>query len=241
MVMNESPPSGLIASLFTMPLGVIAQAAREAIVVIDAEQRIVAVNPAAQRLFQWTASQTLGQPLTMLIPPAFRATHGELVRKFKASGAIEAPMDTRSIVTGLRADGQEFPAEAAISRLDLFVDGQPREFFVALMRDLSQERALESFDEAERLVNGDRGLLAAIGLVGHDADADLAALRDAWAAGDYRRVERDGHELADLVEGAVGAGTIRLLVPALGALVLWQVMRLFRRRFLWRAGPVAQP
>ena len=105
----------------------------------------------------------------------------------------------------------------------------------------SQERALESFDEAERLVNGDRGLLAAIGLVGHDADADLAALRDAWTAGDYGRVERDGHELADLVEGAVGAGTIRLLVPALGALVLWQMVRLLRRRFLWRAGPVAQP
>ena len=103
-----------------------------------------------------------------------------------------------------------------------------------------QERALESFDEAERLVNGDRGLLAAIGLLGHDADGDLAELREAWADGDYARVEHDGHELADLVEGAVGAGTIRLLVPALGALVLWQALRLFRRRFLWRSGP-AQP
>lgn len=103
-----------------------------------------------------------------------------------------------------------------------------------------QERALESFDEAERLVNGDRGLLAAIGLLGHDPDGDLAELREAWADGDYARVEHDGHELADLVEGAVGAGTIRLLVPALGALLLWQALRLFRRRFLWRSEP-AQP
>jgi hypothetical protein len=104
-----------------------------------------------------------------------------------------------------------------------------------------QEAALESFDEAERLVNGDRGLLAAIGLIGHDADADLAALHDAWAEGDYRRVERDGHKLAGLVEGAVGDGTIRLLIPALGLLTLWQILRLLRRRFLWRSGPPGQP
>ncbi|MEZ5246843.1 MAG: hypothetical protein R2707_17245 [Acidimicrobiales bacterium] len=102
-----------------------------------------------------------------------------------------------------------------------------------------QERALEAYDEAERLVNGDRGLLAAIGLLGNDVEADLASLRDAWAEGDYARVERDGHELAGLVEGAVGDGTIRLLVPAIGLLVVWQVLRLLRRRFLWRSGPAA--
>jgi hypothetical protein len=104
-----------------------------------------------------------------------------------------------------------------------------------------QEGALEAFDEAERLVNGDRGLLAAIGLLGNDVDADLASLRAAWAEGDYARVERDGHELAGLVEGAVGDGTIRLLVPALGLLTLWQVLRVLRRRFLWRSGPAGQP
>lgn len=93
-----------------------------------------------------------------------------------------------------------------------------------------QEAALTAFDEAERLVNGDRGLLAGIGLLGHDADADLAALRTAWADGEYDSVERDGHELSELVEGAVGDGTIRLLVPALLLIALWQLIRWIRRR-----------
>ncbi len=94
----------------------------------------------------------------------------------------------------------------------------------------AQEAALAAFDEAEHLVNGDRGLLARIGLIGYDADADLSALREAWIDGDYAQVEHDGHELASLVEGAVGGGTIRLLVPALGLLALWWLGRIVRRR-----------
>lgn len=94
-----------------------------------------------------------------------------------------------------------------------------------------QEAALAAFDEAERLVNGDRGLLARVGLLGHDADGELAELRAAWDDGDYARVEHDGEDLSSLVEGAVGAGTIRLLVPALGLLAAWQLLRWVRRRF----------
>lgn len=93
-----------------------------------------------------------------------------------------------------------------------------------------QEAALGAFDEADRLVNGDRGLLAAVGLLGQDPDADLDALRVAWSEGDYATVEHEGHALAARVEGAVGAGTIRLLVPALALVGVWQALRWLRRR-----------
>ena len=92
-----------------------------------------------------------------------------------------------------------------------------------------QEAALAAFAEAERLVNGDRGLLARVGAAGSDPDAELAALRVAWAEGDDHLVEQGGRQLAETVEGAVGRGTIRLLVPALLILGLWQSMRLVRR------------
>jgi hypothetical protein len=107
-------------------------------------------------------------------------------------------------------------AESDMSEVDALLD--------------EQEAALAAFDEAERLVNGDRGLLAAVGLFGHDPDGDLEALREAWAEGDYGRVEDGGHELAELVEGSVGVGTIRLLVPALVLIALWQLVRVGRRR-----------
>lgn len=93
----------------------------------------------------------------------------------------------------------------------------------------AQEAALEAFDEAERMVNGDRGLLAGVGLIGQDVEADLESLRVAWIDGDYDRVEHDSHALASRVEGAVGDGTIRLLIPALGLIAVWQLVRMVRR------------
>jgi len=151
------PPAGLSARLFEMPMGAIAHAAREAIVVVDRQQSIVAMNPAAQRMFRVAGGEALGKSLSILIPPAVRAAHESHLRRFDASGVVERPMAERSAIAGLRADGQEFPAEATISRLELVIDGRTRTFFVALMRDLSQERAL--LDEVEVLTRRFRTLL----------------------------------------------------------------------------------
>jgi PAS domain S-box-containing protein len=150
-------PAGLSTRLFEMPLGVIAHAAREAIVVVDRQQSIVAMNPAAQRMFRVVGGEALGQPLSILIPPVARVAHESHLRRFDASGVVERPMAERGAITGLRADGQEFPAEATISRIELAIDGRTRTFFVALMRDLSQERALQ--DEVEALTRRFRTLL----------------------------------------------------------------------------------
>lgn len=155
--MSESLPSALSASLFELPLGVIAHAASEAIVVVDQQQRIVALNPAAQRMFLCSSASMLGQPLTCLIPAPARANHEAQVREFQASGAIERPMRTRQPISGLRANGQVFPAEATISRMELAIDGTLRPFFVALLRDLSQEQALQ--DEVEALTKRLRTVL----------------------------------------------------------------------------------
>ncbi len=94
-----------------------------------------------------------------------------------------------------------------------------------------RQAALEAFSEAKRLVTGDRGLLARVGLIGDTPDDDLDALRERWAAGDYRAVERGGRELVDLVEGAVGQGTLRILFPTVLVIAVWQMVAwLVRRR-----------
>lgn len=98
----------------------------------------------------------------------------------------------------------------------------------------AQEAALEAYDEAERVVNGDRGLLARVGLAGHDPDGDLATAAAAWAEGDYDEVVSASHEVAELVEGAVGIGTLRLLVPITIVVAGWQAIRWVGRR---RAAP----
>jgi two-component system, NarL family, sensor histidine kinase UhpB len=140
------PQQGL--SPFAFVNDAIVQAAREAIITISEDQRIVMINPAAQRMFGLTASEVLGTDLGRLIPQRYRHRHPMLVRAFDHSGTAERPMGERSEVIGLRADGTEFPIEATISRLDV-IDGMgPRRFFTALIRDLSEIRDLRGEIEA---------------------------------------------------------------------------------------------
>jgi len=127
---------------FDTPLAAILHAAREAVVTVDEQQRIVMINPAAQRMFGCSAGEVLGQPMSRFIPQHLRAAHAEHVRHFDSSGATELRMDERRTVTALRANGEEFPAEASISRVDVPGPAGPRHYFTALLRDLSIEHGL---------------------------------------------------------------------------------------------------
>lgn len=56
-------------------LHALVQAAGDAIIVADSEGRIVFWNPAAERLFGFTAAEALGSSLDLIIPERFRARH----------------------------------------------------------------------------------------------------------------------------------------------------------------------
>ncbi|HEY8710679.1 MAG TPA: PAS domain S-box protein, partial [Burkholderiaceae bacterium] len=123
-------------------------AALEAIVTVDDRQRIVMINPAAQRMFGCTAAEALGSDLSRFIPLRLRAAHARHVRAFDASETAALPLEKRSTVVGLRADGTEFPVEASISRVDVESEFGPRRYFTALLRDLSEEQGLQAEIEA---------------------------------------------------------------------------------------------
>ena len=200
--MSKALPAGPMVPLFDLPLGVIAHAASEAIVVVDQQQRIVALNPAAQAMFLHAPARLLGQPLSTLIPAPARAAHEGHVRRFEQSGATERPMTVRAQITGLRADGQVFPAQANISRIELTIDGRMRTFFVALLRDLSQERALQ--DEVEALTRRFRTVLNMSPVAMWIADGDHVAFAN-----------RAAFELFGVCEGdhLVGRSVYALLRP----------------------------
>ena len=78
----------------------------------------------------------------------------------------------------------------------------------------AQAEALEAISEARRLVSGNRGLLAWLGLLGEDPDQELDDVVARWDAGEFEEATEDAHALSHHVEGAVGRGTLRLVVPA---------------------------
>ncbi len=124
--------------------GSLRHAAHEAILTIDAAQRVVMINPAAQRMFGCSAADAIGSDLLRFIPERHRAAHAGHVRAFAASGEAERTMGERLPVTGLRSNGEEFPVAVTIVRTEgeaIFGSGL---YFTALLRDLSVERSLRS-------------------------------------------------------------------------------------------------
>lgn len=122
-------------------------AALEGIVTFDAAMRIVMINPAAQRMFGLTVNEALGRDLSTLIPERLRAAHAAHVRQFAQSDVIERPMGQGGKLFGLRANGEEFPLEAAICKVTLAHGGSHTHHYTALLRDLSEEHKLTAVIE----------------------------------------------------------------------------------------------
>lgn len=114
-------------------------AAGDAIVSVDADQNIVLFNRQAECLFGYEASEIVGQPLDRLLPEAVRARHRDYVASFGSEGRESRLMSARPEIRGRRRDGSAFPAEAAISKIE--IDGALT--YMAVVRDLTDIRAAE--------------------------------------------------------------------------------------------------
>ena len=115
-------------------LAAIIDSAMDAIISVDADQRIRMFNPAAERMFRCAAADVLGQPLDRLLPEPFRQTHQRHVEQFGRTGVTSRTMGHSPSLWGLRADGEQFPIEASISQVE--VGGQ--KLYTAIVRDITE-------------------------------------------------------------------------------------------------------
>jgi PAS domain S-box-containing protein len=133
-------------------VGGIIQSAMDAIITVDQNQRVVLFNAAAEKVFHWSSSAVLGQPLDMLIPERLRHEHRQHIERFGATGVTSRRMGVETVLVGLRANNEEFPIEASISQHS--EDG--RKLFTVILRDVTErvrgEKALRrSKDELREL------------------------------------------------------------------------------------------
>jgi len=113
--------------------------APDGVISVDEEQLIIFFSEGAEKTFGYRRDEIMGHPLNLLLPERFRAAHVEHIRKFATSRAAARLMADRLEVLGLHKDGHEFPAEAAICKLDT---GQKRVFSV-LIRDITDRKRSE--------------------------------------------------------------------------------------------------
>jgi len=117
----------------------IVDSALDCIVTIDHEGCITEFNPAAENTFGHRRDEVLGKHLAdVIIPPSLREQHRQGFARYLATG--EARLLGRRIeMTGVRADGTEFPVELAITRVPL--EGPAS--FTGYLRDITERKRAE--------------------------------------------------------------------------------------------------
>ena len=115
------------------------EAAIDCVIVADASGRIVEFNPAAERTFGYSREEALGRTMAeLIVPPSLRERHTAAFARFVKTR--EGSMLGRRVeLTGMRADGSEFPVELALSQ----VEAEPV-LICGALRDISATKRAES-------------------------------------------------------------------------------------------------
>lgn len=90
------------------------ESAPDAMVIVDAQGRIVLLNRQTEKLFGYTREELLGQPVEKLMPARSRTIHFDHRGEFAQAPRVRM-MGTGMELLGLRKDGTEFPVEISLS------------------------------------------------------------------------------------------------------------------------------
>jgi PAS domain S-box-containing protein len=129
----------------------VAQSSHDAIIIADQSGTILFWNKGAKDIFGYEGEETVGQPLTLLIPARYRQAHQNGLERCRTTGETRILGETVEL-SGLRKTGEEFPLELTLSSWR----EEDRLFFSGIIRDISQrkeaEAALQQSEEKYRAI-----------------------------------------------------------------------------------------
>jgi len=129
--MTAPLPGSLLAAI----IGISA----DAIICVGRDQTIKFFNEGAETIFGYAAEEVMGQPLEMLLPAAARPQHRHHVEGFVHSPVPARRMGERQEIAGRRKNGEVFPAEGAIAKLE--ANGEV--FASVVLRDVTRRKRAE--------------------------------------------------------------------------------------------------
>jgi PAS domain S-box-containing protein len=126
-VADTLPPAGTFEQLFAL--------SRDALVLSDVNSfQIVRWNPAAERLFGYSAKEAIGRPLDLVMPPAVARLHREQIAHYARTGELDVLLAAvPQVRPALTASHQEIRVESSMAPLEL--PGSPPRYVLHTFRD----------------------------------------------------------------------------------------------------------
>lgn len=107
-------------------------------ILIDARGRILMFNLACEKLFQYRASEVIGQNVKMLMPLPYREEHDRYVDNFNRTGERKIIGIGREVL-GQRKDGTTFPMDLSVGE----AKQDEGSIFVGIIHDLTERERVE--------------------------------------------------------------------------------------------------
>jgi PAS domain S-box-containing protein/putative nucleotidyltransferase with HDIG domain len=176
--MEQSAPSSRKRDISSECVQAFVESALDGVVTMDYKGRIIALNPAAEKIFGYCSDQVTGHLVSdTLIPPQLRKAHEQGLARFLASGEKKI-IGSRMKLTAMRADHSMFPAEMEV----ISINSQSAPVFIAYIRDISEREQLEK-ELRQSVLNTKKTLLQTILAISRTVE-----IRDPYTSGHQRRV-----------------------------------------------------
>ncbi len=169
---------------------ILLETAPDAMIIVDDAGEIAIVNGQTERMFGYSRSEMIGQPIEMLLPDRVREAHVSHRSKYINSPRLR-PMGSGLELIGQRKDGSEFPVEISLSP----VETATTRFVSSVIRDVTNRKRMErqiiaAQEAAERANKANSAFLAA---ASHDLRQPVQAL--SLLNGALRRTVKDERAL----------------------------------------------
>jgi diguanylate cyclase (GGDEF)-like protein/PAS domain S-box-containing protein len=169
-------------------------ASPDAVVVVDRSGTIVALNARLEQLFGYPAGVLSGRQIETLLPVRYRHGHAAVRAAYSESPTVR-PMSARGDLTGLRADGTEFPVEIALTP----VPGSPEGLVMGVVHEAATRRRLSAaLAESARTAGALDAIADAIVTTGADGRVEFLN-RSAEALTGWERETARGRSLLEVL------------------------------------------
>lgn len=166
------------------------ESALDGVITMDDKGRIIAFNPAAEKIFGYRSDQVIGRLVSdMIIPKSLRKAHESGLVRFLSTGE-EKIIGRRVEVNAMRADQTVFPAEMWV----ISVNPERSPVFIAYLRDISKQKQAEQ-EHRKYTLNIKKTLVQTILAISRTVE-----IRDPYTAGHQHRVAHLAAALAETLK-----------------------------------------